>query len=557
MSRIAYNEELFQYINKSDEQIIEIKRRSLQEWPPEIGVDAELAKWIEKELPKIKSQVAEITAAKVLYDASCAAFISSLPKYNPEVEIPDLTIKEQRVWLNRENDDLLTALDDRYKTLRISEERTEFYFRLMERNIQTGLPHKNLDSIFNISTEKTLVVDFENLNYPIRNNRDVLNYEESGFILNQFKNSLAFLLNYVLNENYSKLIVVTKMDIFDLFEDVFKDKSDEHFIEYESRLAQPSNGRTSEQKVYYHLTNTIQEIKNRIKENTLSIQVVKVYNNFPADSRYGDDEEFIKLVKSFDDCTLVYLVDRLRQGPAEYKLISNDLRMFDDFNNERKIVLPFIMEVHELRFNVDECLEFSGRPFDASTMKNEIKFHLLSTNLINTLTDPFFKKDIDPSLYKPNQICSLYPVCQRDPYQFLYPLLDRYYFVVGNDSNHILKANIGDRGNPSKYKAFFNISKDELLKRYTKFGFASRSVFNDAIDVFPDIPGRPFIKGKHYLPARPARYGRDGTLITPAYKERLATPDQPAIPPTPGRQYYYEKYLKYKSKYLALKNKLL
>ena len=514
---------------KTDEEMIAYYKQILEDFYDEAQLEFQLNKWKRDELPKIKRKLLELAPSqgerdrlKADYDAACVAFNSSLPSYNPSYDIPDLSIKEEKVWLTPDNDRLLSALDARYISNGVRPSNKDYYFHLMERNIKAGLPRRNLDEIFDTLKSKTLVVDFENLNYAIKeNNADILGYVSNTRTLNEFKNSLSFLLNYVINEDYSKLLIVTKTNIFDLFIDVFSNKDGDYYIDYISKLNEPSNNTSTEQLVYYNLTKTIHAIKTKIKEGSLKIQVVNVYNNFPYDSRYGENPLFIKLVKSFDDCTIVYIVDKLRKEGKDYKLISNDLKMFDDFNKERKIVLPFILDLHDLEISIDECHKFDGKPFNSSGLKNEMRFNLKSSNFIDTTIDPFFSTDIRPELYKPNQICSISDKCSKAPYINLQGKLNEHYFVNDKKLNHILRANIGERGNPSKYKAFFNIEKDKLLQMHSKFGFPDAISFNSAIFVYPDVVAKGWVKASK------------------------------------GKDYYYDKYLKYKSKYITLKNKLL
>lgn len=346
--------------------------------------------------------------------------------------------------------------------------------------------------------------------------------------MSEFKNALAFLFKLVLEENYSKLIIITKQDIFDLFQNIFQPHADEeYYITFNSKLTTPSTDQVSVEKVFYYLTDTINRIKQKIVDGSLKVQVACLWNNFPFDSRYNDDPNFIKLAKSFDDCTIIYIVKTLHSKAKEYKVISDDLRMFDDFNSERQSVLSFFIELHELTHIKDDCPPFTrlAPRFNPAGLKNELKFRIITNGFVNTVTDPFFASNIVPVTYKPNQICGLIPACTRPPYENLHTYLENYYFFPDKSLNHILRTSA--RANPSGYKAFFNIRKDQLLAMYAKFGFSTREAFRAEFDSSPLIPSQP---KRGPIPAKPGK---------------------PAI------DYYYEKYLKYKSKYLTLKNKLL
>jgi hypothetical protein len=291
----------------------------------------------------------------------------------------------------------------------------------------------------------------------------------------------------MIAEHFEKLFIVCKAPIDDIFNKIFSDES----FEYRTLLNGPKFLENKKQPVIYYMKNTIDNIKNGIKNKILTVDIIQLSSNIPHNNY--SSEPNLKKLNSFDDCTITYIANKLQSRHKEYKIISSDLKMFKDFNDEeREILLPYFLTRISLVAKSNN-IELESKEY-----------------LIDPISDSFFKSPVPIKSIQPNEICMLRHyedsqsnICKKIPEKNLHIKMKDHYFKPKSGLNHLIKDEFvpGSKKNP-KYRAFFNIEKEKLLEKFSNFGFKTKEEFNNSLQ-------------------------------------------QP---------YYYEKYIKYKYKYITLKN---
>jgi hypothetical protein len=315
----------------------------------------------------------------------------------------------------------------------------------LSKMIKMNKPVEKLDNIFNDLNKKTLVVDFENLNFGvqpyIQNMIEV--YSKGTKPKNELRNNLAFILNMMIEENFEKLFIVCKLPIYNIFDEIFLDDGFEYTIYVDNK----------ETDVYYHMKNTIDKIKKGLMNKTLSIDIINLQSEIPH-TNY-DLEPHLKKLNSFDDCTIVYLANKLMSNNQKYKIISSDLRMFNDFNEEeRQILLPYFLIRSSLIY---------------IPIGNQIKLESIEY-LINPIDDPFFRSPVNSNKILENEICMIRTMdndtrkdnanpCKRNVDRNLHKKMEEHYFHPNSKLNHI---------NKSKNKIYSNITESEVKTKFSE-----------------------------------------------------------------------------------------
>jgi len=358
---------------------------------------------------------------------------------------------------------------------------------------------------------KILVVDYANLD-GLKNDRtfDYPTGDHPEHII--FNLPIPFLLNMVIEQNYDKLILVVKND-------KYPGGDIEKLIKYLELNTETRDGL----KIKYYMRETIKEIKKRIIENRLQIKIVQI-NSFDVIMR--ETHPVPKTFRSFDDCTLIHLIRYLHNnGYTNYKFISRDMRLFDDFENERIKLLPYILKITSLNAEVVPAV---------APPNYELKLNNSADFVINTISDLHYTTALIPAdivTYKTKRICTI---------REIQDLLVLHYFKPHQGRNHRIIPLI-NRGNATNNEfidrvaqIFMNVTSEDVIAddrlnaKYIEYQdrgvvFKRNRDTRDIIKIInlSDILRR--IRG-----GIPSYYGGD----------------------------YKEKYLKYKAKYLALKDEL-
>jgi hypothetical protein len=168
------------------------------------------------------------------------------------------------------------------------------------------------------------------------------------------------------------------------------------------------------------MRDTINFIIAGLKNNSLSINIIHTHTEITL--AHNSNENDIKLLKSIDDCTFLYLVNKCINANAPFKLLSCDMRLVEDFNqnssgqhSERTALLPFCMRCSNLTWA--DGISFSHR-----------------SCLLDTTTDPFFQKDLSPKVKESlnqNQLLCEDRGNRGDRVTNLIKALESYYFLPG------------------------------------------------------------------------------------------------------------------------------
>jgi hypothetical protein len=357
---------------------------------------------------------------------------------------------------------------------------------------------------------KVLVVDYANLD-GFKNDRN-FNYDVGSHNFPRYLSPnlpMTFLLNMVIDENYNKLILVVKNDKYP-GPDITKLIT--------NRILQTINNGI---KTKYYMIETMRSVKERVIAGTLQIRIVQI-NSFDVDMKLTND--IPKTLRSYDDCTLIHLIRYLNDnGYTNYRFISRDGRLFTDFDNERNILLPYLLKTSTLRAVVNPLV---AGDFNLELVES-------ASSVIDTITDPHYTTALTAAnivVYETHRIHTT---------EEIQALLTAYYFkpeknrnqrihpIIDNDSTEMRENFRRDVA-----QIFMNVTMENLL-----------------------ADGRLL---DHYLAFQTSgivfKQGRFGPINITNLGEILRKVPG-GIPKYFGGD-FKEKYLKYKQKYLALKDQL-
>lgn len=320
---------------------------------------------------------------------------------------------------------------------------------LWENSISQVLGNSNISNIKNLNDlypeianlpkdNKILVVDYENL----QSLQHTQNFLADGIKI-PFKLPMCFLFNYIIRlaEPTCHLIIFFKKDKY-VTSDIQKLLENE-YLNYDFK----SGGLSY--KIRYFMIETMVEIKRRIHDGSLKIQLVFV-NSLPK--AITNDRPCPHQLKSFDDCTILHYMNLLKNNYfTNYKLISNDMRLVDDFQSERLLLLPYTLEKSELVIN-----------------NGIIEVRNLESVIINPIRDPFFTNSLPFGYDKIYGIKGLINRNRISGYE-LNDLIRDNFFTPGMNMNHRIKklrpavANENDLAKKYIPQIFMNVTEDNLL----------------------------------------------------------------------------------------------
>jgi len=382
-------------------------------------------------------------------------------------------------WNNTVNQQLLKNINSRIDKIHFNDGRYNSEIKNnLKSMIQRNKEIKSLDDIFSNLNKKTLIVDFENLNFGIdlQDPENIEIYSESQEIKNILKNNLIFIFNMIIEERFEKLFIVCKKSINNILNSLFINNGFEYITPL--NLSSIDFLHKNNHNVFYYMKDTLDKVKNQIKNNTLTVDIINVFSKIPHNNYVSEPN--LKKLNSFDDCTIVYLANKLQSNKCEYKIISSDLKMFNDFNfEERQILLPYFILKLSLLYR-SEYDNYTNYNHKVELQTNEF--------LVDPINDSFFKIVVPINKIEPNEICMLrkhendHNPCNSNPSKNLHLKIKEHYFKPKSGMNHIIKDHfIPNSIRPPKYRAFFNIKLGDLLENFEVIGFKSKEDFYNSL----------------------------------------------------------------------------
>jgi hypothetical protein len=394
-----------------------------------------------------------------------------------------------------------------------------------------------------------LVVDYANFEALARPAYRNLILKTTGVVGTEipFVIPIVFLLNLIIEANYSQLILVVKRGI--RVDNDLRDIIDNGYI---------NNNLNGFSRTRYYMRDTINLIRQRIAADTLRINIIH--------SESSDEVSYPHSLKSHDDCTLIAIMHQIiASGINNYKFISGDMQMFDDFLVEKVRILPYKIRIESLEIDAGGNLIINTTGRNMINTTNDLFFTNGFTigavqvgQLPNRFSDTYTPRRISTGILNGIQLINhpLNPQGLRIlripqvqvPIAFgaqnhLIHLLDLHFFKPGQNRNHRVGVNPlvvvkGQAAPPGPWYTrfapiiFMNITEADLIadpdlnvaqadgsiKKVTYYGLAAGDSIRNILVPLPVGPG-----------PNPASVFYGG---------------------------YKEKYLKYKAKYLKLKQEM-
>ena len=309
-----------------------------------------------------------------------------------------------------------------------------------------------LENVFTLNesiseTDKVLIVDYPNL-LKVSHAMEIKTSNGIYLYTNFFKHPLVFILNMMIEEQYTKLYIITKGDeIMDSFNHLMNNE-----IEYDDReKAQSIPNYNNITNIKYNMSTIINTIIEKITNQSITIDIIQTTSEIPRHNSDSPDK-ILKDLNSYDDCTIMYLAITLALMSTGFKLgfklISNDLNMIEDFGHERKVLLPYILTKSSLKLELGATnIQFTNTSY-----------------LINTI-DLFFKSDrkIPSQDIFTNMVCNVpgNDFCKANN---LDNKLMTHYYMPNQGKTHILLH----AGKPNK--VVVNDSRDNVLRETVYLG---------------------------------------------------------------------------------------
>jgi hypothetical protein len=321
---------------------------------------------------------------------------------------------------------------------------------------------QTLENVFSLNisdSDKVLIVDYPNL-LKVNEKMEITTNDKVYLYTNFFKFPLVFILNMMITEGYTKLYIITKgSEIIDSFNNLMENK-----IAYDDRkIGYEHNNNITH--IQYNMTDIINSIIEKITNRSITIDIIQSTSYIPRNDTSKKDPP-LKILNSYDDCTIMYLAILLSRLHTNFTLISNDLKMIDEFVQEKDVILPYFLTKSSLELDSTN-IKFTNKSY-----------------LINTM-DFFFKstlaKDIPSKRILQSMVCNveLNPFCKGS----LNTKLNEHYYMLAQGKNHILLHT----GKPNK--AVVNDIRENVLRNTTDLGIpnnalvANRYLLSDNLDL--------------------------------------------------------------------------
>lgn len=397
-------------------------------------------------------------------------------------------------------------------------------------------------AFFNDQNEGILIVDYANFEALARIAYKNLIQKATGdnkishipFVI-----PIAFLFNLIIEANYSQLILIVKRDV--RVDDDIKNFIKNGYLNNQTDLPAPN------EKGRYYMLETRELMCQRIFDDTLRVNIIHCESSVINQDPHS--------LKSSDDCTLIAVMHELiSQGINNFKFLSGDMAMFNDFITEKNVILPYKIRIESILINAAGKLEIvqtlpnriidtTTDPFFTTVFTNG---PVVGGNPANRYSDSYTPRRISTGIMPPGPqgqlktltiLAGVQPIIPFGDQNHLTHLLDLHFFKPGQNRNHRIGNGINQIFLPkgaiappgpwyTKYAPiiFMNITEADLL---------AEPDINSKMAQYYGMPGVNIRSIIHPLPVVGV-----------------------AIPPSTFYGGYKEKYLKYKAKYLKLKQEM-
>ena len=462
----------------------------------------------------------------------------------------------------------------------------KFLNNYIQTNLDRDFPKDSIKTILNTNIfdlegqdTNILIVDLESINYITKdniigstiqhladreikfNNPNNFTYSDTSVpkenghvVIDSFRKSVYLILKYAINTGFTNIFITCKtVDNKNIFENQLKEIIETGELTYDIS----PNNINSRDYIFRQKINC-SDISEKLKSNKLRCILLKC--DIPNINSDRSKVEIHRL-KGGDDATIILLVDLLREirtnnskNIKEIKILSNDEKMLEEYRADFEYILPFDIDIIKYTPVLTSTNEFDLSNESLGTFV----FNFSTSQIISesTLDDANFKNEhvikLDTNFYQNYYFDPSNRISQKNWFlrtnevdtngkkiihTFIgYPGIGTFDLPYSDEKGNVL---LDDKGNPF-------ISKNQIV-RWNKG--SKEKIFVPFGLLQPDGKMQDYAKKQNragksvYEPLK-----KDGNLLTDKNGNIKTIPIQASR--------YYEKYLKYKEKYLALKKLL-